>query len=209
MKFNVFIVTFFSALLFGLPVTSIAQTCGDGRVTAPTENYALAEGDDRIVIDNGYRRDATMWMRCALGQEWDGKICIGEPKLFSWHEVHQLAVKYNEEKFGGFDQWRVPFLPELMTLRENNCSNPAINTEIFVGAPAVFFWSSMPAVDDLKARKFSKDQAYGTDFVSGAFRREKISTLGAVRLMHDGPNGPAWKSPFSEQAPPSQEKVEK
>ncbi|MBL4851122.1 MAG: DUF1566 domain-containing protein [Gammaproteobacteria bacterium] len=178
----------------------LTQICGtESTGTAPTENYSFVEGDERIVVDNGYKRKATLWMRCALGQKWDSKnqICTGEPKLFTWHEVHQLAVKYNEEAFGGFDQWRVPFLPELMTLRETNCSNPAMNIEVFTGAPAVFFWSSMPAVDDLNKAEFSKDEAYGTDFVSGEFRREKISKMGAVRLIHDGSDGAAWQSPFA------------
>jgi len=178
----------------------VAQTCGaESTSTAPTENYSFVEGNERIVVDNGYRRKATLWMRCALGQKWDSKnkTCIGEPTLFAWHEVHQLAAKYNEEEFGGFDQWRVPFLPELMTLRETNCTNPAMNTEVFAGAPAAFFWSSMPAVDDLNKAEFSKDEAYGADFVSGEFRREKISKMGAVRLIHDGSDGAAWQSPFA------------
>ncbi|MBL1433229.1 MAG: DUF1566 domain-containing protein [Gammaproteobacteria bacterium] len=180
------------------------QICGtESTPTAPTENYGFVEGEERIVVDNGYKRKATMWMRCALGQKWDSqnKTCTGEPKLFAWHEVHQLAAKYNEEEFGGLGQWRVPFLPELMTLRETNCSNPAMNIEVFAGAPAVFFWSSMPAVDDLTKSEFSKDEAYGTDFVSGGFRREKISKLGAVRLMHDGAEGAAWQSPFVNKEP--------
>jgi len=197
MNIKALAMSFLSVVMLGaLPLASIAQTCGGGRVSMPTENYGFVEGDERIVIDNGFKRGGTMWMRCALGQTWDGKSCVGEPKLFAWQEVHQLAAKYNEEKFGGFNQWRVPFLPELMTLRETNCSGPAINTEVFAGAPAVFFWTSMPAVNDLTKREFSKDEAYGTDFVTGAFRREKISVLGAVRLIHDGPNGAAWQNPF-------------
>ncbi len=208
MNIKAFAATLMGAIILGYwPLASIAQNCGDGHVSAPTENYSIFEADERIVIDNGYRRDATMWMRCALGQKWDGKTCVGEPTLFTWNEVHQLAAKYNAEKFGGFDQWRVPFLPELMTLRETNCSNPAMNTEVFIGAPSVFFWSSMPAVDDLNKRQFSKDEAYGADFKSGAFRREKISKKGAVRLMHDGPNGPAWQNPFANNSTNGQEEA--
>ena len=199
MNIKVFALSLASILMLGsLPLTSIAQTCDKGLdPTMPTENYSVLESDERIVIDNGYRRAETMWMRCALGQEWNGKTCTGEPTLFTWQEVHQLAAKYNAEKFGGFDQWRVPFLPELMTLREVNCTNPSINIEVFAGAPAVFFWTSMPAVDDLNKRQFSKEEAYGTDFVTGDFRRENINIKGAVRLIHDGPNGPAWQNPFA------------
>ena len=80
-----------------------------------------------------------------------------------------------------------------------------LDTEIFAGAPAVFFWTSMPAVDDLNKRQFSKDEAYGTDFSSGAFRREKISKMGAVRLIHDGPDGPAWQNPFANNGAEAQD----
>lgn len=186
-----------AAVLVGSPLT-IAQTCTeDGNHSSPTANYSFLEGDERVVIDNGYRRKATRWMRCALGQEWDGKSCKGEPTLYTWMEVHQLAAKYNEEKFAGLSNWRVPFLPELMTLREVKCSDPAINTEVFAGAPSVFFWTSMPAVDDLTKRQFSRDEAYGADFVSGNFVRAKVTARGAVRLIHDGPDGAAWANPFA------------
>ncbi len=189
---------FFAVMIMAGSSLAIAQTCKeDARVSAPTANYSFLEGDERVVIDNGFKRKATRWMRCAIGQEWDGKTCTGEPTLFTWMEVHQLAAKYNEEKYAGLSNWRVPFLPELMTLREVACQNPAINTDIFVGAPAVFFWTSMPAVDDLTKRQFSRDEAYGTDFVSGAFVREKVTRKGAVRLIHDGPEGAAWANPFA------------
>ena len=198
MKLKNTIASFLGAAVLASSSLAIAQNCKEGsELSAPTSNYSFLEADERVVIDNGYRRKATRWMRCALGQKWDGKTCTGEPTLYTWMEVHQLAAKYNEEKFAGLSNWRVPFLPELMTLRETKCTDPAINVEVFAGAPSVFFWTSMPAVDDLTKRQFSRDEAYGTDFVSGAYVREKVTRKGAVRLIHDGPEGAAWANPFA------------
>ncbi len=198
MKTRHIVLSLCAFFVFAVSSVVMAQTCKEGRKqTAPTSSYSILESDERVVIDNGFKRKATRWMRCAIGQEWDGKSCTGEPTLFTWMEVHQLAAKYNEEKYAGLNQWRVPFLPELMTLRETACQDPAMNTEIFVGAPSVFFWTSMPAVDDLDNLLFSREEAYGTDFITGAFVREKVSRKGAVRLIHDGPEGTAWANPFA------------
>lgn len=194
------VVIFLGALMATYLPAVFAQTCTNKRApSAPTESYTLVEEDGRIVIDN---KRGNIWMRCALGQEWDGKSCVGEPKMYTWEEVHQLAEKYNQEKFAGHDHWRVPYLPELATLTEWNCRNPSLNEEVFVGAPAVFFWSAMPWVD-LENKRILEGEAYGLDFASGGQRRDKTSALGAVRLMHDGPNGPVWKFPFAIEGIPS------
>jgi hypothetical protein len=101
-----------------------------------------------------------MWMRCALGQTWNGATCVGEAKEYDWHTAKNLTAN-----FAGYDDWQLPTIKELHTLIY--CSNgkqlkfvydtrngegcgdvrddyqrPTINQIAFPNAPSGFFWSS-------------------------------------------------------------------
>jgi len=46
MNIKALAMSFLSVVMLGaLPLASIAQTCGGGRVSMPTENYGFVEGD--------------------------------------------------------------------------------------------------------------------------------------------------------------------
>ena len=63
-----------------------------------------------------------IWMRCSVGQEWNGKTCTGEAKAFNWEEAKAIRLE-----FAGYTDWRLPSIEELRTLVY--CSN---------GKPAYF-----------------------------------------------------------------------
>ncbi|EKK9985896.1 DUF1566 domain-containing protein [Vibrio vulnificus] len=63
---------------------------------------------DGTVFD---KQTQLVWMRCSLGQRWDGKTCNGEAKEYIWHGAAQL--KHN---FAGSAAWRLPTVDELETL---------------------------------------------------------------------------------------------
>ncbi|MCP4699493.1 MAG: DUF1566 domain-containing protein, partial [Gammaproteobacteria bacterium] len=78
-----------------------------------------------IAYDNGTALDTEtglMWMRCALGQTWDGQTCRGEGKRMVWE-----MAKRQRLNFAGHDDWGIPTIEELRTLVY--CSN---------GKPAYF-----------------------------------------------------------------------
>jgi len=67
-----------------------------------------------IVYPNGTVLDTEtklMWMRCSVGQTWDGKTCQGEAKRFEWEEAKQQTAS-----FAGYSDWRIPSVKELRTL---------------------------------------------------------------------------------------------
>lgn len=108
-----------------------------------------------------------VWMRCSIGQKWDGETCLGFPQQFSWEEAHQLIQELNKEKYLGYDNWRLPHVEELSSLRQCDewektreiptrdrdgitkkikrwCTSEqlAINTQIFPKTEKDFYWSS-------------------------------------------------------------------
>ncbi|ELP5728880.1 DUF1566 domain-containing protein [Vibrio vulnificus] len=104
------------------------------------------------------------WMRCILGQSWDGKTCTGEAKKYTWHDATKLT-----QQFAGSTAWRLPTIDELDSLvycsngrkplaRPNgkyvrdtnglclgdNYQRPTINITAFPNTPDSWYWSSSP-----------------------------------------------------------------
>ncbi|SEH04843.1 Uncharacterised protein [Candidatus Venteria ishoeyi] len=57
-----------------------------------------------------------MWMRCVVGQRWDGATCQGEAKSMKWDEAKQQTASFAE-----YQDWRIPTIQELRSLVY--CSN--------------------------------------------------------------------------------------
>ncbi len=116
-----------------------------------------------------------LWMRCSLGQNWDGKSCQGEAGLYLWAEALDVASGYD---FAGYRDWRLPNKNELESLVEARCSTPAINEKVFPGTPANYFWTSS-SYAGVAGGAWSVDFAYGT--VNASVKTGKIH----VRLVRD------------------------
>lgn len=92
---------------------------GDGTVTDPTTGL--------------------MWMRCAMGQKWDGSDCIGAAGGYNWTDANALT---GTTKFAGQSDWRLPSMRELQTVVDRTGSNPATDVVAFPNTPASYFWSA-------------------------------------------------------------------
>ena len=69
-------------------------------VSAPEENF--------LKFDNGqllHLSTNLMWMRCAIGQTWDGETCTGEAEPYTWEQALELSVGY---EFNSSSNWRLP-----------------------------------------------------------------------------------------------------
>lgn len=103
------------------------------------------------------------WMRCSLGQAWDGETCTGEAKGYSWDAGTEAALKLT---FAGKNDWRLPTKDELNGLVycgngvrgelnnfgtggkcEGSYKSPTIVQAAFPNTPAAFFWTSTPHAD--------------------------------------------------------------
>lgn len=157
-------------VMLSLPLPAgAAQSCKDSiRATTAAANFTIHE--DGTVTHN---TTGLMWMRCSLGQKWDGKTCSGTPTDYTWKDALQAAKSF---EFAGYQDWRLPSKNELASIVEEKCHSPAINGTIFPNTPSVFFWSASPFAG------FSGG-AWSVDFGFGAINAsDKVGGI-PVRLV--------------------------
>lgn len=97
-------------------------------------------------VDNGngtvlHKKTGLVWMRCALGQVWDGTNCQGEEKAYTYDEALKLPTRY-----AGYNDWRLPNMHELRSIIELENYLPSINHDIFPNTPNNLFLSSSPSL---------------------------------------------------------------
>ncbi|HOW80802.1 MAG TPA: DUF1566 domain-containing protein [Verrucomicrobiota bacterium] len=137
------------------------------------------------------------WMRCALGQIWQGGTCIGKAKEYSWQAALDAANALNHQGgYAGYRDWRVPTIEELLTLVycssgqpktwndtgklcEGDYERPTIYQPAFPNTPMPivgFFWSSSPSAPNAGV-------AWLVDFYYGSGHAFVKGNFGAVRLV--------------------------
>jgi hypothetical protein len=161
----------FLACLF-MPVGAAAQSCKKAIVaTSPVASFIIRSDGTATQKSTGL-----MWMRCSLGQNWDGKTCRGKASAYTWEDALQAANRY---KFAGHSDWRLPNKNELETIYEGSCTLPAINERVFPATPPTYFWSSSPYSG-------LADGAWSLDFGYGALNATAKTGKLPVRLVRGG-----------------------
>lgn len=127
--------------VFGQERLVLAQNC-DPALPASTPSTRFKPGEAGIVAD---RQTGLSWMRCALGQDWNGADCTGTPAKYPWAGALDAVDKFNRQGgYGGHADWRLPTLKELESIVEHQCYDPACNLEIFPATPITGFWTTSP-----------------------------------------------------------------
>ena len=171
-------------LLVSLVTVSVQadQTCRDNlQESTPSSRFVL--NNNGTVTDTETK---ITWMRCALGQKWDGKTCVGKAKAYSWQEAREAAAELNGDTFGEPTKWRLPLVPELASITERKCFEPRVNLVVFPATPSRLFWTGME-------RKGDTERAYAIDFGKGSVSPGKKNNVAFIRLMLDGPSGKWWE----------------
>lgn len=144
----------FAALSGGFPVSAAehpkpwvapepVHICKPESIPAATPTADFVDNRDGTVT---HKRTGLAWMRCSLGQSWDGKSCAGEAKKYVWKKALQAAADFNAAGgYAGHADWRLPNIKELDSIVETQCIDPSINLEMFPATPVFRFWSSTPS----------------------------------------------------------------
>lgn len=137
--------------------------------------------DGAMVLD---KATGMIWMRCSLGQSWDGKTCSGEADAFTF--ARALNAR---SQAGGFTDWKLPTIRELSSLifcsngRANFCSindqRPAINVSVFPIANVNVKWRSS-SINELDSRGNS---AWMINFANGSQDVATSNQIYLVRLV--------------------------
>ena len=134
---------------------------------------AFIDNGDGTVTDT---RTGLMWMRCAMGQTWDGTTCVKNenPQKYTWKEA--MAQR---QSFAGHDDWRLPSIDELRKIRSDSYVD-LFDATVFPDClvnPLPEFWSS--SIDPSSSNHSPMciwDSGFGRDYPEKAFR---------VRLVRD------------------------
>ena len=128
---------------------------------------------EHIVVDLEHQIE---WLRCSVGQRWDGSKCSGSIVNLSLDIVPE-AIKLANEQLGG--KWRLPSKRELTSIVCKECPSPKINKEIFPNTDNAPYWTADKSIYN---GKFYVSVNFHTGFSFNRF--SPIKKL-AVRLVRD------------------------
>ncbi|MCB1658626.1 MAG: caspase family protein [Pseudomonadales bacterium] len=169
----------------------------------PTPQASQSNSDEELMKQGMWRDPKTnlVWMRCSLGQTWDGKTCIGKPEWYSWQAAIDAAKSLNNnDGFGGYSDWGVPHIEDIATIRycskgfdgvsralaesqdkqsvgeecKKGYKTPTINKVIFPETYEFEYWSSSTNYGDIK---------WYINFKNGLIFSRPIHNKGLVRLV--------------------------
>ena len=141
-------------------------------------SHSLA-GDNRFVLKEHIVVDLEQqidWLRCSVGQRWDGVKCSGNIVNLSLDIVPE-AIDIANKQLGG--QWRLPSKSELTSIVCKECPSPKINKEIFPNTDNAPYWTGDKSIYN---SKFYVSVNFHTGFSFNRF--SPIKEL-AVRLVRD------------------------
>lgn len=159
-------------LVLGLVVCqSVLARCNNAVTeSTPSSRFTL---NGETVTDS---QTGLIWMRCSLGQSWNGTSCDGTASKMNWKAALESATSTN---FADEVDWRLPNIKELTSIVERACWRPAVNSSVFPANPESWFLSSSPYAT-------SDGAAWVVDFGLGISRGANKDVNGYVRLVRAG-----------------------
>ena len=139
----------------------------------------LLAGDSRFVTKEHIVVDLERqieWLRCSVGQRWNGSECSGNIVNLSLDMVPKALEIANEQLGGG---WRLPSKAELKSIVCKECPSPKIDKEIFPNTDNAPYWTGDQSIFN---SKFYVSVNFHTGFSFNRF--SPIKEL-AVRLVRD------------------------
>ena len=85
-------------------------------------------------------RDDDTWLTWEVKTD-NGSIHDKDNK-YTWADAQEFIAALNDDKFGGFSDWRLPDRKDLQSLADDTASNPAIDIAYFPNTMPSYYWSS-------------------------------------------------------------------
>ena len=142
-----------------------SQTClSETEIPSTTPDSHFTDNNNGTVTD---KSTGLMWQKCQLGLS--GTDCTtGTATDHTWEEALDEA---ENNTTANFNDWRLPNHKELLSLVEERCYNPSINTNYFPNTTSSLFWSSSPSFS-------SDDRSWLVFFTDG-------TSLNLLRIVTD------------------------
>ncbi|MBK6998574.1 MAG: DUF1566 domain-containing protein [Rhodoferax sp.] len=141
-------------------------------MAAPTTSK-LQPNADGTVTD---LKTGLTWMRCSMGQVWNGSTCLGTAATYTFDQANALT---GTTTFANQSDWRMPNIRELQSIVDRSVYGLAIDSVVFPNTPGSFFWSGSPVAS-------SSDYAWYVYFYDGYAGYNLRSGSSAVRLVRGG-----------------------
>ena len=183
-------------------------------LTLPVQNTVTHLNDSELMQQGMWRDPKTnlLWMRCSLGQTWDGATCMGEASKHTWDNAFKTIEEMNREGFGGYKDWRLPDIEELNSIRYcsdgyesmpniptttktgraksiyikcgSGSQRPTIDTKIFPNTKVGWedYWSSSSDCDGSKHLAWSVSLFFGSSSCGASFKTNN----NLVRAVRNG-----------------------
>ena len=153
----------FIAVLLILTIKCTNLHAGDSRFV--TKGHIVVDLENQIE-----------WLRCSVGQRWNGSECSGNIVNLSLDMVPKALEIANEQLGAG---WRLPSKAELKSILCKECPSPKIDKEIFPNTDNAPYWTGDQSIFN---SKFYVSVNFHTGFSFNRF--SPIKEL-AVRLVRD------------------------
>ena len=144
-------------------IKSSSSHAGDSRFV--TQEHIVVDLENKIE-----------WLRCSVGQRWNGNECLGNIVNLSLDMVPK-ALEIANEQLGG--DWRLPSKMELKSIVCKKCPSPKIDKNIFPNTDNAPYWTGDRSIFN---SKFYVSVNFHTGFSFNRF--SPIKEL-AVRLVRD------------------------
>ncbi len=116
-----------------------------------------------------------MWDRCSLGQTGTGQ-CTGTVTSMGWQQALHAVHARNQQNWRGHNDWRLPNIKELSSLRVPGEAWPSLDASLFPGTDPGVYWSAT-------SMRHQGKTAWGVFFGEGNVFAVTKQALARVRLV--------------------------
>jgi hypothetical protein len=133
----------------------------DNSIPAPRTSNQEWQLIDHYQVKDGLAKDITtglIWMRCSIGQTWNGSNCTGNATKVKWEQA--MGIPKNID-YAGYSDWRLPTKDELKSIVycssgqtktdsdgrtecDGEYTRPTIAQAVFPNTQDSLYWSASP-----------------------------------------------------------------